>query len=255
VSASTVALAALLLSGCARSSAPAASGDSHELSGTLTVLAAASLTEAFGELEERFERDHPGVDVVVGYGGSSTLAAQVVSGAPADVFAAASSTTMATVSDAGLVVGASEVFARNTLMLAVPVGDPAGIEGIADLADPGLLLALCAPEVPCGAAAVNLLQTAGIEASADTLEEDVKAVLTKVELGEVDAGLVYVTDVRAAGDRVEGIRIPDADAAATDYPIAVLRDAPNPDAARAWVHLVLSETGAAVLADEGFASP
>ncbi|GAA1061683.1 molybdate ABC transporter substrate-binding protein [Agromyces bracchium] len=231
----------------------APSADSLE-SGTVTVFAAASLTEAFEELAGRFEARHPEVDVVLNLGGSAALAEQVVAGAPADVFAAAAEAPMATVVDAGL-ADATTVFATNTLELVVPAGNPAGISGLDDLARPELRIALCDPTVPCGAAAATLLDEAGIEAAPDTLESDVKAVLTKVSLDEVDAGLVYRTDVRSAGDAVEGIEVPAAASVVNRYPIAALADAPHPHAAAAFAAFVTGAEGRQVLDGHGFGAP
>jgi molybdate transport system substrate-binding protein len=144
---------------------------------------------------------------------------------------------------------------RNKLMIAVPKGNSGGITGLADFADDAKTIALCAEEVPCGGAARKALDAAGVTARPDTLEQDVKAVLTKVSLGEVDAALVYQTDVRAAGDEVEGIAFPEADKAINDYPIAVLGDAPNAEGGQAFVDLVLSAEGAEVLSRAGFEKP
>ncbi len=248
--------AALALAGCAASDdGPSGSGTLEpvgpELTGTLTVFAAASLTDTFDALAETFEQKYPSLDVVISYGGSSGLAAQITEGAPADVFAAASKATMTTVTNAGD-ASDPEIFASNTLELAVPAGNPAGVTGLADLADAELAIALCDVAVPCGAATQQLLDSVGVVAAPDTLEQDVKAVLTKVELGEADAGLVYVTDVQAAGDGVEGIEVPEAADVVTRYPIAVLTGAPNPDAAARWVAFVLSDAGQEALADAGF---
>jgi molybdate transport system substrate-binding protein len=237
-----VGAAALLLAGCAATPGAQPTASPDELSGTLTVFAAASLTEAFDELATAFERQHPSVDVVLSYGGSSALAAQLGEGAPADVFAAASEDTMQLITDV------YAVFATNTLEIAVPIGNPGGVTGLQDFADPALALALCAPEVPCGAAAQQLFAAAGITAAPDTLEQDVKAVLTKVELGEVDAGLVYRTDVRAG--QVEGIAFPEAADAVNRYPIA-----PLTGLGAAFADFVLSEDGQAVLGDHGFGAP
>lgn len=250
---SAIALAGLALTGCSAGDAPA----THEpdtLGGTVTVLAAASLTETFDALAAAFEEEHPGVDIVLSYGGSSGLAAQITEGAPADVFAAANESTMQQVVDAGDAAD-PVIFTTNTLEIAVPAGNPAGVTGLADLANADLAIALCDPAVPCGSAAQALFESAGITPAPDTLEEDVKAVLTKIELGEADAGLVYITDVASAGDAVEGIEVPEAAAVVNRYPIAVLGEAPNPDAARAWVEYVLSGAGQAALADAGFVAP
>lgn len=249
-----------LLAGCAggtAAQAPSAgpTGGAGRVTGTVTVLAAASLTETFTELAERFESEHPGTRVRLSFGASSELAAQVDQGAPADVFAAASPETMGLVVDAGAVRGSPEVFARNRLEIAVPPSNPGGVTGLADLAREELKIALCAPEVPCGAAAETVLRAAGVTPAPDTLEADVKATLTKVTLGEVDAALVYRTDVLAAGAAVRGIHFPEADRAVNDYPLAVLAGAPNLRAARAFAELVRSRAGRAVLAEAGFDAP
>ncbi|WP_100501698.1 molybdate ABC transporter substrate-binding protein [Geodermatophilus chilensis] len=248
----------LLLAGCGGSAddgAVAAGSGSAELGGTVTVFAAASLTDVFTDLGERLEADHPGLDVQVSFAGSSALATQISQGAPADVFASANEAQMAVVSDAGLAAGEPQVFAANVLQIAVPAGNPAGVTGLADLAREELAIAVCAPQVPCGAAAEDVLAAAGVTAAPDTLEEDVRAALTKVELGEVDAALVYTTDVTAAGDAVEGIDVPEAEQRPNDYPIAALADAPNPEAAAAFVELVRSDEGRQALADAGFRVP
>ena len=242
-----------MLAGCSTPQpTPSETVTADTLQGTVTVFAAASLTESFAEIEAAFEAAHPNVDVVLNFGGSSGLATQIVEGAPADVFAAASPSTMDTVVDAGLAM-APVNFATNVLELVVPAGNPGGVTSLADLANPDLTVALCAVEVPCGAAAAKALEAAGVVASVDTYEQDVKAVLTKVELGEVDAGLVYVTDVQVAGDEVEGIELPDAPIVA--YPIALVSDSTNPEAARAFIEWVLSEDGQSVLAAAGFGAP
>lgn len=242
-------LLVLALAGCAAT--PALPAPTSALSGTVTVFAAASLTESFDELATAFEADHPDVHVVLNYGGSSTLATQIVEGAPADVFASASPATMAPVVDAGIATAPVD-FATNVLELAVPVGNPGSVSGLADLADPDLIVVLCAVEVPCGTAAQKVLDAAGVVPSVDSYEQDVKAVLTKVELDEADAGLVYVTDVRAAGDAVEGIPFPEAQGAVNVYPIATLTDSA---AAAAFVEFVRSPRGRAVLEEAGFGAP
>jgi molybdate transport system substrate-binding protein len=225
------------------------------LSGTLTVFAASSLTGVFGELGDRLKAANPGLDVRFNFAGSSALATQITQGAPADVFAAASAKTMATVTDAKLAAGTPAVFTGNVLEIAVPTGNPGHVTGLADFAEPGLKLAICAPSVPCGAAATTVFAAAKITPKPDSLEEDVKAALTKVSLGEVDAALVYTTDVRAAGDRVQGIPFPEAERAINRYPICVLSAAPNKAAARAFVNLVRSAAGQAALKAAGFRTP
>lgn len=255
---SAVALvAALALAGC--STASDASGipaapDSDTLSGELAIFAAASLSTAFDELAAQFEDRHPGVDVrPVSYDGSSTLATQLVEGAPADVFASADESTMQRVVDAGLVDDPA-LFASNTLVLAVPTGNPGAITSLDDLAGPGLTVVLCAEEVPCGAASRTLLSNAGVSVTPASLEQNVTAVLTKVAAGEAEAGLVYATDV-AGRDDVEAI-VPDgASEVVNRYPIGVLRDAANPEVAAAFTAFVLSADGQAVLARFGFGAP
>lgn len=236
--------------------APTAAGGSSApaVSGTVNVFAAASLTEAFEQIGAAFEVAHPGTRVVLNVGASSALAQQVVSGAPVDVFAAASKATMKIVVDAGD-ASAPRVFVRNRLQIAVPAGNPGRVTGLADFTRPALKIALCAPKVPCGAAAAKAFAAAGLTPSVDTEEQDVKAALAKVTLGEVDAALVYRTDVLAAGGKVEGIAFPEADRAVNDYPIAVTKEAKNATGAAAFVAYVLSPEGQAVLAAAGFDKP
>lgn len=242
----------LLLGGCA---APASGSPVATVDTNVVVYAAASLAESFGVLQERFEAAHPGIAVTVNYGGSSALAQAIIEGAPADVLAAASTTTMNSVTSAGLVQAEPKVFARNILEIAVPAGNPGRVTGLEDFGDPARTIALCAPEVPCGAATIEIFEAAGISPAPDTLEQDVKAALTKVELGEVDAALVYATDVLAAGAAVHGIEFPESQEAVNDYPIAVLAGAADPHAAAAFVEFVLDAEGQAVLADAGFRAP
>lgn len=243
-------IAALAATGCGDrpSGEPAAAG---AVSGRVTVFAAASLTEVFQELGEQVEAAHPGVRVIFNFGASSGLAQSIVAGAPADVFAAASSATMDVVTRAGD-AAAPTVFARNRLEIAVPPGNPAAVAGLADLGRAELKVAVCAPQVPCGGAAERAFTAAGVTPAPDTLEQDVKAALAKVRLGEVDAALVYRTDVRAAGSDVEGIGFPEAGEAVNDYLVAPLSGAPQPAAARAFVAYLLSAEGERALAAAGF---
>lgn len=242
------------LSRSAASDAAGGNPSASAVSGAVTVFAAASLTEVFERIAQDFHTIHPAVRVALNVGGSSALAQQILAGAPADVFAAASSASMQVVTDAGLATTA-RVFARNRLQIAVPPDNPGRVTGLADFADEDLKIALCAAQVPCGAAAAMVLATTGTSAAPDTLEPDVKAALSKVQLGEVDAALVYRTDVLAAGDRVRGIAFPAADTAVNDYPVATLDEAPNPVASAAFVDFVLSGPGQQVLADAGFDRP
>ncbi|POM23879.1 Molybdate-binding periplasmic protein precursor [Actinomadura rubteroloni] len=229
-------------------------GDDKTESRTLTVLAAASLTETFTALGKTFEQAHPGVKVRFSFGGSSALAQQIVQGAPADVFAAASPATMKTVTDDGDASGAPQVFARNRLVIAVPKG-AAKVHALADLAAKGTKVVLCAEQVPCGAAAKTALAAAGVTVRPVSQEQDVKAVLTKVRLGEADAGLVYRTDVGAAAGQVTGIDFPAAAKAINAYPIAALAKAPQLALARQFVALVLSAPGQDALTRAGFEKP
>ncbi|PDP85321.1 molybdate ABC transporter substrate-binding protein [Glycomyces fuscus] len=229
----------------------------------LHVFAAASLSDVFTDLAEEFEADHPGTEVVLNLAGSSDLAVQINAGAPADVFASADTATMdRVVRGEGLEPGwAAEhgeggvVFAANTLRIAVPPGNPAGVGELADLADGDTAVAFCAEEVPCGAATDAVLDEAGLEVTPDTYEEDVRAVLTKVELGEVDAGLVYATDIASAGDRVEGVVFDESDEVVNEYPIGVVSTTSDAALAAAWVELVRSPAGEEALRAAGFEVP
>lgn len=220
---------------------------------TVTVLAASSLTEVFRQLEPAFEAANSGADLQFSFGGSSDLAQQVLNGAPADVFAAASATTMEPVAGAGLADGEPQVFATNTLAIVVPLGNPAGVTGFADLADPALTLVLCAPQVPCGAAAEAVARSAGVALQPDSEEPDVRTVLAKVQSDEADAGLVYVTDTRTAA--VDAVDFPEAAAAVNSYPIAAIADGPQAELGRAFVDFVLGPPGQRVLTEAGFGTP
>ena len=241
--------------GSSATSSSAASPSAASLSGTVTVFAAASLTGTFTQLGKDFEAANPGVTVKFNFGGSDTLAASIVSGAPADVFAAASTTTMNTVTKAGDATSTPTVFVKNQLEIAVPPGDPKGIKTLADLTKSGIKVALCATTVPCGSAAVKAEAAGSIKITPVTLETDVKSALTKVELGEVDAALVYQTDVKASGGKVQGVDFAEAAKAINTYPIVVLKGAPNAAAAQAFVAFVLSAHGHDVLSAAGFQNP
>ncbi|TDD85508.1 molybdate ABC transporter substrate-binding protein [Actinomadura rubrisoli] len=222
---------------------------------TLTVFAAASLTETFTSLGKTFEGAHPGVKVRFNFGGSSALARQITQGAPVDVFAAASPATMKTVVDAGDAAGAPRVFTKNRLVIAVPKDDPGKVGGVRDLSRPGLKIVLCAEQVPCGAAAKKALDAAGVRVRPVSREQDVKAVLTKVRLGEADAGLVYRTDARAAAPQVRGIEFAEAATAVNGYPIAEVAKAPQAALAKEFIGLVLGGQGRTVLTQAGFEAP
>jgi molybdate transport system substrate-binding protein len=229
-------------------------GSSSKATGTVTVFAAASLEEAFTTLGHRFEQAHPGAHVVLSLGPSSGLATQITQGAPADVFASASTKNMDQVVSAGA-AAAPRTFARNSMEVAVPPSNPARVASVRDLGRPGVKVALCQPQVPCGVTAATVFARAGVQVHPVSQELDVKSVLAKVTLGEVDAGVVYVTDVKAAGRRVRGIPIPGGVNASTSYPIATLTSAPNPQAAQSFTDYVLSAEAAPVLADAGFGVP
>lgn len=246
----TAALLGLGLAGCGSgSSGVTAAGGST----TITVFAAASLTETFTELGAAFEAAHPGVRVEFSFAGSSDLVAQIQQGAPADVFASADEANMAKLTGDGLQGSEPAIFASNTLEIAVPPGNPGGVATFRDLTTDGLNLVVCAPEVPCGAATAKVADAAGLTLSPVSEEQSVTDVLAKVESGEADAGIVYVTDVRAAGDAVEGIPFPEAAEAVNLYPIATVKDSEHADLAGEFVDLVLSSAGQDTLRSAGFA--
>ena len=236
--------------GSARENGGAASSE-----GALTVYAAASLTESFNRLAEEFEAEHPGVEVMVDYGGSTGLGQRLQEGARADVFASADERTMDRLVESSLATEEPEVFASNTLTLVVPEGNPAGISGLDDLSTDGVNFVRCAPEVPCGAAADELEEANGVELNPVSSEHSVTDVLGKVTSGQADAGLVYVTDAKAAGDRVETIEVPHAHDVVNRYPVATFPDSPNSTAAKEFVDFLMSERGQAILRDEGFGAP
>ena len=244
-----VAVLALALAGCGSSGARGDGGDT-----TLTVFAASSLKGAFEQLGKDFEADHDGVKVVFSFAGSSDLVAQIQQGADADVFASADEANMEKLTADDL-VGTPRLFATNTLMAAVPPGNPGGVENLTDLADDSLKLVVCAPEVPCGAAAVKLADAAGVHFRPVSEEQSVTDVLNKVISGEADAGLVYVTDVKAAGDKVEGIGFSEAEGVVNKYPIATVTDSKQSDLAQEFADLVTGDQGQKVLADAGFGKP
>jgi len=232
-------------------------GDGGEEGGatTLTVFAAASLTATFEQIAEEFETTHDGVDVQLNFAGSSDLVAQILEGAPADVFASADAANMRKLSVGDLAGAEPADFASNTLQIAVPRGNPSGVDTFDDLAAENLNLVVCAPEVPCGAAAEAVADAAGVELSPVSEEQSVIDVLAKVVSGEADAGLVYVTDVIAAGDTVDGIAFPESEAAVNVYPIAPVLGSELPDLAQEFVDLVLSDSGQSLLGAAGFGTP
>ena len=221
---------------------------------TVTVLAASSLTEAFEVVGERFERAHPDTALELSFAASSELAAQIQQGAPADVFASADEENMQNVVDSRDVTAEPAVFARTRLEIAVEEGNPRDIAGLDDLDESGLVVILCAEQVPCGRFADEALANAGVSVTPASRAQNVKAALTPVELGEADAAIVYVTDVQASG-QVEGVVIPDDLNVAASYLIAPIAEAGNRDAAAAFIEYVHSDRGQAVLREFGFLAP
>ncbi|MER6558228.1 molybdate ABC transporter substrate-binding protein [Streptomyces sp. NPDC001027] len=257
------AVALLTLSACSSSDDSSSSGSdssasassSPKLSGTVTVFAAASLKESFTALGKAFEEAHPGAKVTFNFGGSDTLAASITGGAPADVFASASPKTMKIVTDAGGASGTPATFVRNQLEIATLPGNPDKVASLRDLTKSGLKVVLCDKTVPCGAAAQKALDASGLKLTPVSYEEDVKAALNKVVLKEADAAVVYKTDVKAAGDKVEGVDFPESAGAVNDYPITLLKDSENADTAKAFIALVQSAEGQKVLTEAGFLKP
>ncbi|WP_053203437.1 molybdate ABC transporter substrate-binding protein [Jiangella muralis] len=237
--------------GAASTTAPADDAPS----GTVTVLAAASLTESFETLSDQLRATYPDLEIVYSFGPSSGLVEQLLAGAPADVLATADTKTMDEAVAGGVVDGEPRIFARNTLALAVPAGNPGDVTGLADLANPDLRIAICEPQVPCGGAAQRLLDAAGVTAAPDTLTTDVKEAASLVALGEADAALIYLTDAAAEGDAVETIDVPESEQVVNDYPVAVLTDAPNPDGAWAVADAITGEPGRSILGEAGFLTP
>ena len=245
----SAALLATTAAGCGGDDSQGSDGDTT----TLTVLAASSLTKAFEEIGAEFEKQHDGVKVTFSFGGSSDLVAQIQQGAPADVFASADTANMDKLTGDDLQAAAPQNFATNTLEIAVPPDNPAGIGSFSDLAKDGINVVVCAPEVPCGAATAKVEEATGVEIQPVSEEQSVTDVLAKVTSGEADAGVVYVTDVLAAGDKVEGIEFPESSEAVNTYPIVALKDSENGAIAQDFVDLVLSDAGQSVLQDAGFA--
>ena len=258
------ALVGLAVAGCsssttsstlsASSSPAAAASSSAATTGTITVFAAASLTGTFTELGKQFKAAHQGDTVKFSFGASSTLATQITDGAPADVFASAAPKNMETVVSAGDASNPQN-FAKNTAEVAVPPSNPANVTSVNDLAKSSVKVALCQPQVPCGVVAAEVFKNVGITVKPVTLQPDVKSVLTQVELGNVDAGVVYETDVKAAGSKVKGVTIPAGQNASTLYPIATISSSKEMSIAQAFVAYVLSPAGQQVLAAAGFEKP
>ncbi|NKQ28838.1 molybdate ABC transporter substrate-binding protein [Streptomyces galbus] len=250
--------ALLALSACSStdgSGSGSGKDSSGKLSGEVTVFAAASLKESFTTLGKEFEKAHPGTKVTFSFGGSDALAASITGGAPADVFASASPKTMKVVTDAGDASGTPATFVRNRLEIATLPGNPDKIASLKDLTRSGLKVVLCDQAVPCGAAAQKALDAGELKLTPVSYEEDVKSALNKVVLKEADAAVVYRTDVRAAGDKVEGVDFPESADAVNDYPITLLKGAHHTDTAQAFIALVRSAEGRKVLTGAGFLEP
>ena len=241
---------AILLAACAE---PNATGTPQLKD--INVFAAASLTDAFTQAGDQFAKTNTRVRFVFNFGSSSTLATQITNGAPADVFASADEANMEKIIDANLTDGQAQPFASNRLEIAVAAGNPKRIGGLADLARPDVVLVLAAPTVPAGKYALDALGKAGVTAKPLSQEVDVRAVLNKVSLGEADAGIVYVTDVRSAGAHVTGVDIPEQHQVVARYPIAVIKDSKSAQLARGFVDYILSPAGQNVLAEFGFSKP
>lgn len=246
------AVAGILLAVLASADAPARAEDT-DAPREVAVFAAASLSDAFRDIAAVLRETHPRTAVTFNFAGSSTLATQIVEGAPADVFAAADEASMQTLVAAGAVKAPVRIFATNRLAIVVPRGNPQRIASLADLTRPGLTIALAAPQVPAGRYAAEAFAKAGLAVPAASQEVDVRAVLTRVAMDEADAGIVYVTDARAAGDRVALVPIPDAHNVIARYPIAALASRGNDG--QAFVDGVLSAAGQAILARFGFLPP
>jgi molybdate transport system substrate-binding protein len=224
------------------------------LSGTISVFAAASLTDAFNGLGTSFHGANSGVTVKFNFAGTPTLVTQIEQGAPADVFASADTTNMDKLKGDGFAADTPQVFARNNLEMVVAPGNPKGIIRLADLAKSGVIYITEAPTVPAGKYALQALKMAGVTVTPKSLETDVKSVVSKIELGEADAGIVYTTDVTAAGTKVQGVPIPDNNNVIATYPIVTVKATTNSTVASAFITYVLSAAGQATLQSFGFLS-
>jgi molybdate transport system substrate-binding protein len=246
---------AVLLVACGDDDAGGGEGTARE--GTLTVLAATSLKGAFEDIEAAFEDEHPRLDVQVTTDGSANLATAIIEGGvPADVFASADEATLQKVVDEGLAdAGAGEVFVTNLLQIAVEEGNPRGIAALEDLTKPDVALSLCKAEVPCGSYAAKAFEAAGLPVPPAGVEDNVSGVVTKVSLGEADAGLVYVTDVIAADGDIDGVDLAEEEQVVATYPASVLSEAPNPEGAAAFVAFLTGATAQAILEGYGFGLP
>lgn len=239
--------------GGARAPSPSGPSGAAGASGTVTVLAAASLADAFTKIAVAFEARNLDVEVALSFDGSSRLATQILEGVPGDVFASADMANLAKVVKAGEVSGREVTFATNELEIVVQHGNPLGIGGLDDLTS-GIVLALCRADVPCGAYAASAFKLAGLAVPAASREDSVKAVLTRVQLGEADAGVVYRSDVQSAED-VTGVELAGPEQVRATYSAAVLADASNPSAGAAFLAFLVSDEAQMILEDEGFGRP
>jgi molybdate transport system substrate-binding protein len=247
----------LVLGACGgvASNAGSPSPSADPVAGTINVFAAASLTAVFRDEGTAFQAKHPKATVQFNFAGSAALVSQINQGAPADVFASADKPNMDRVVAAAATGSPPQNFATNKLQIVVGSGNPKGIKGLADLANPGTVVVLCAPAVPCGNYANQSLTKAGVKVTAKSQEQDVNAVLSKVSLGEADAGIVYVTDVKAAGTRVQGVDIPDEQNVVASYPVATVKGGSNSAGGQAFIDFLLTPAGQGILASYGFSKP
>jgi molybdate transport system substrate-binding protein len=252
-SSATSSAASAASSGASAASSAAASATGSTTS--ITVFAAASLQGSFTQIGKQFEAAYPGAHVTFSFGPSSGLATQIINGAPASVFASAAPANMTQVVKAGDTLHSPSNFAKNKMEVAVPPGNPAGVTSVSNLSKSSVKVALCQPQVPCGTVAAEVFKNAGISVKPVTLQPDVKSVLTQVELGNVDAGMVYVTDVKAAGTKVKGVPVPSGENASTLYPITTLKGASDTTVANEFVAYVMGPQGEHVLAMDGFEKP
>lgn len=254
---------AALVAGCSGSTSETTSStsstaiptDSNALTGNITVFAAASLKSTFTALGDQFKQANPGTDVAFNFAGSSDLVTQLTQGAPADVFASADEKNMTKAADAHILSGDPVNFATNTLTIVTPMGNPKNVATFADLAKPGVTVVVCAPQVPCGSATEKLEKATGVTLAPVSEESSVTDVLGKITSGQADAGVVYVTDAKSAGDAVTAVPFPESGDAVNTYPISVLKSSENAKAAQAFVDLVTGPEGQKVLAEAGFGAP
>ena len=219
------------------------------------MFAAASLTESFTEVGDAFTAANPDASATFSFDASSALVQQIIEGAPADVFASADAANMTKLTDAGLNGSEPVIFATNLLTIIVAPGNPLGITGVADLANADIKTVICAPEVPCGNYANQIFTAAAVAVTPVSLEQNVRGVVTKVTAGEADAGIVYVTDVTAAGDTADMVEIPDDINVVAEYPIATVAASQNQEVGEAFIDFLTGPDGQAILADYGFEAP